>query len=88
MPGSIIWNNEWRAYQSYTQAGFIHQTVNHTCNFVNPIIGLHTQNLESLYNKSKRRLKAKILCISDTLPLLLKEWMRKDNISMNDLQQY
>lgn len=42
-PGSIIWCTQRHAYRSLEQAGFTHQSVDHTYIFVNPITGVHTR---------------------------------------------
>lgn len=54
-PGSIIYSDEWRAYNSISD--FAHFTVNHSLNFVNPETGVHTQNIESYWNKIKLNFK-------------------------------
>ena len=56
-PGSIIMSDEWRAYRPIASLpeGYTHLTVNHSRNFVDPITGAHTQQVESLWNKAKSR---------------------------------
>ena len=34
IPGTEIWSDEWKAYESLRQHGFLHKTVNHSENFV------------------------------------------------------
>jgi transposase-like protein len=58
-PGSVIWSDEWRAYRKIEGFEFVHQTVNHSLNFVNPQNGVNTQTIEYIWNKLKRRLKKK-----------------------------
>ena len=48
----------WRAYNGIGQMGFIHETVNHSRNFVDPITGTHTQNIESYCAQTKLTFKA------------------------------
>jgi hypothetical protein len=81
-PGTIVWSDEWRSYRSLSNLG----TVNHTLNFINPETGVNTQTIESLWNKLKRRLKKMMGLTLDSLREHLIEWMWKDNIGKNDLQ--
>ena len=58
LPGSIIVSDEWRAYNDIPQmpdCDFIHWTVNHSQNFVNPTNELaHTQTIENTWGRLKR----------------------------------
>ena len=40
--GSVIHSGEWRAYSNLNAIGFIHKTVNHQRNYVDPGSGAHT----------------------------------------------
>jgi len=42
-PGSIIHTDQWRAYDALRNENYIHRTVNHSTNFVNPDTGPHTK---------------------------------------------
>ncbi|CAG7816161.1 unnamed protein product [Allacma fusca] len=57
--GSIIWSDLWRGYAGLEQAGFTHQTVNHSLNFVNPETGVHTQAIEAAWSRVKKFLRRK-----------------------------
>ncbi|KAJ0182124.1 hypothetical protein K1T71_002846 [Dendrolimus kikuchii] len=52
-PGSIIYSDCWKAYDSLSQESFEHLTVNHNLNFVDPVTGVHTQNMERLWRDIK-----------------------------------
>ena len=56
-------------------------------NFVCPFTGTHTQNIESLWNKLKKRLKKINSNNLETLIYNLKEWMWKDNICKDDFSK-
>jgi len=44
--GSVIHSDEWPAYSSLTQEGYVQETVNHQHNYVDPDTGAHTQTIE------------------------------------------
>lgn len=84
---SIVWSDEWRAYKNLSKLNFCHETVNHSVNFVNPLNGTHTQNVESLWNKLKKRIKKENGCSVNSLNNKLREWMWLDNICKNDFSR-
>ena len=67
--GTIVWSDEWSSYNNVFRLGYNHGTVNHHLRFIDPTTGVHTQNIESLWNKLKRRMK--------------KQWVVVVMISMN-----
>jgi len=56
----------------------IHEVVNHSVNFVEPTTGVHTQNVESYWNKVKTKLKRMKGCHGDQLPSYLDEFMWRE----------
>ena len=56
-PGTTVFSDEWRAYSQITSLGLSHSTVNHSINFVDPISGAHTQNIESTWSFVKNMLR-------------------------------
>ena len=54
-----MYSDQWAAYnnvqqlQPVTQHGF----VNHSLHFVDPVTGVHTQNVESYWNRVKGKFK-------------------------------
>ncbi|KAG0440936.1 hypothetical protein DMUE_1409 [Dictyocoela muelleri] len=79
--GTLIWSDEWRSYNNVNRLGFNHERVNHTFNFVNSLNNCHTQNIESLWNKLKRRIKNKMGVKHELLQDYIDEWMWKDNVA-------
>lgn len=56
LPSSIIHSDEWAAYNGITgiaNRNYTHETVNHRYNFVNPISGAHTNNVENYWKRAK-----------------------------------
>ena len=79
-PGTIIHSDEWRSYNNLKVLGFEHHTVNHSVNFVEPVTGVHTQNIESYWAKNKRRCKNMKGIKREFLQDYLNEYMWRDNI--------
>jgi hypothetical protein len=50
LPGTTIWSDEWAAYNGLGGLGYVHQTVNHSQMYVDPVTGCHTNNIESRWN--------------------------------------
>jgi transposase len=51
--GSVIHSDEWPAYGSLTQEGYVHETVNHQQHYVDPDTGAHTQAIERSWLDAK-----------------------------------
>lgn len=52
-PGTTIYSDCWRAYSSLNEHGFVHKVVNHSENFVDPVTGVHTNNIERVWRDIK-----------------------------------
>ncbi|KAG0421205.1 hypothetical protein DMUE_6305, partial [Dictyocoela muelleri] len=52
--GSIIFSDCWRGYNSLREYGYIHFTVNHSRNFVDPLTNVHTNTIEGNWCALKR----------------------------------
>ncbi|KCZ81760.1 hypothetical protein H312_00800 [Anncaliia algerae PRA339] len=64
-PDSIIYSDEWPAYKALAKDNFLHHTITHKYNFVDPVSGVHTQNVESFDNKLKLFIKKQRGCRFD-----------------------
>ena len=76
-PGTIIHSDEWSAYRRVGSLPNVsaHETINHSIEFVDSTTGVHTQNIESYWNRSKVKLKCMRGCHASELPSYLDEFM-------------
>lgn len=84
--GSTIVTDEWAAYNGLEKAGFLHYTVNHSQNYVDPITGYHTQGVERAWKDAKswlRRAKYPTHLIQSHLDFL--SWKKKHQNSQGSL---
>ena len=53
LPGTTIWSDMWAAYNGVTALPGVasHETVNHSIQFINPVNGVHTNTIESYWNR-------------------------------------
>ena len=58
LPGSIIISDLWKGYISLSRYGYIHRTVNHSTNFVDPVSGACTNGVEGMWSNLKSKLKS------------------------------
>jgi len=77
-PDVLIVSDEWAAYSDLSQ-GFFHLTVCHKYNFVNPITGVHTQRIESLWAACKRWLRIHEYRCSRRREQYVQEWCWRYN---------
>ena len=72
-PGTIIHSDEWAAYNRVQRLSNVssHDVVNHSVNFVEPSTGVHTQHVESYWNRVKTKLKRMKGCHGHQLPSYL-----------------
>lgn len=62
LPGTTLHTDEWRCYVNAAtwvappNAPYVHETVNHSINFVDPITGCNTQRIEVCWSDFRLRL--------------------------------
>lgn len=56
LPGTTIISDCWKAYARLEEEGYVHQTVNHSKEFVNKETGAHTNTIESTWRAVKTSL--------------------------------
>ena len=57
--GTVVYSDQWAAYNHVQQLQQVsqHNTVNHSLHFIDPTTGVHTQNIESYWNRVKGKFK-------------------------------
>lgn len=91
-PGSILHTDDYTVYTNIQQLlpnnVSQHRIVNHSLNFVDPVTGVHTQNIESMWAKLKLPVKMKMGISRDDLQSYLddrmwREWKGEQHIFHN-----
>ena len=78
-PGTVVHTDEWRAYSGVASLpSLTHGTVNHSIQFVDPVTGVHTQHVESYWNRVKTKLKRMKGCHAHQVAGYLDEFMWRE----------
>jgi transposase-like protein len=86
--GTTIHTDEWKAYNPLTASeDFKHKKITHKYNFVDPITGVHTQNVESFNNKIKKDTKAQMGVRSSHRPMFLTFFIFIDTFKEDSLNK-
>ena len=51
--GSHVWTDSFKSHNDCSMAGYVHQSVNHSQNFVDPDTGAHTQGIKRAWLDAK-----------------------------------
>ena len=88
--GTTIYSDQWRAYTQVSTLPNVasHQVVNHSLNFVDPVTGVHTQNIESYWSSAKKKLKAMKGCHRHQLASYLDEYMWRERYGKHRNQAF
>ena len=88
--GSTVWSDEWSAYNRVASLPNVnsHGVVNHSIEFVNPVTGVHTQNVESYWNRVKIKLKRMRGCHEHQLASYLDEFMYRERFGQTATQLF
>ncbi len=78
--GTEIWSDQWAAYNNISSLPNVsrHQTVNHSVNFIDPVTGVHTNHIESYWNRVKTKFKRMKGCSKQMLDGYLDEFMWRE----------
>ena len=77
-PGTEVHSDDWGAYQNlpvHAPNVNVHRVVVHVDNFVDPVTGVHTQEVESAWNRLKYKMKNQKGVRSNDLQPFLNEFM-------------
>ena len=77
-PGTVIYSDQFTRYIPLNQLGYIHLSVNHSKNFVDPDSGAHTNTIEDVWALVKKKLKSMSGTLYGYIPSYLDEftWFR------------
>ena len=77
-PGTVIYSDQFTPYIPLNQLGYIHLSVNHSKNFVDPDSGANTNTIEGMWTLVKKKLKSMSGTRYEYIPSYLDEftWFR------------
>ena len=81
LPGSEVHSDDWAAYRHlarHVPNVVLHRTVVHRNNFVDPVTGIHTQEIESAWARLKYQVKREKGVRREDLQAFLNEQMWRD----------
>lgn len=85
---SLIISDKWKSYHNLDQHGYLHEYINHSRHFVDPLNQLvHTQTIESRWSSVKRFLRNKGTNISKNLHEYLFEYLYRWKFGDNSFEQ-
>ena len=58
LPASIVWSDMWAPYNGLQAPAYLHGTVNHTLNFVDPQKDVTTDHVEATWCRAKAKFKS------------------------------
>ena len=78
--GTEVWSDQWSAYSGVGALPNVthHESVNHSVNFVDPGTGVHTNHIESYWNRVKNKFKRMKGVQKNMLDGYLDEFMWKE----------
>ena len=88
-PGSTIFSDDWAAYHGLRQHGYDHKVVVHKDNYVDPITGVHTNEIEGFWGHAKMPFKlmhgVEAAQLNSHLDEVMFRWNHKDSDIFNML---
>ena len=89
LPGTIIHSDDFATYRNAVgQLPNVvqHRVVNHSLNFVDPVTGIHTQHVESYWNRVKTKFKRMMGVQCAQMPSHLDEFMWRERYGDTDIK--
>ena len=90
-PGTVIHSDDYATYRNAVgQLPNVtsHQIVNHSLHFVDPVTQVHTQHVESYWNRVKQKFKRMMGVDRNQMPSHLDEFMWRERYGDSDLNCY
>jgi DNA-directed RNA polymerase subunit M/transcription elongation factor TFIIS len=81
--GTTIYTDEWKGYVDLNRVGYIHFTVNHRRNFIDPVTGANTQLIENSWYIFKKSLRERSITYHCDIPLIFAEFLFKRKYKEN-----
>ncbi|KCZ81970.1 hypothetical protein H312_00613, partial [Anncaliia algerae PRA339] len=85
--GTTIITDCWAGYVNLEELGFLHLTVNHSENFVDPFTGANTQAIENRWSIYKRKFRSRYITCNSELPYYFAEFIFKSKFKENSFEQ-
>ena len=82
-PGSTVYSDAWAAYNNLAQHGYARGVVVHQESFVDPMTGVHTQNIEAYWSRVKHKVKFVYGSRLPFIPSYLDEFMWRERYGLN-----
>ena len=85
-PGSTVYSNAWAAYNNLGQHGYAPGVVMHQEKFLDPMTGVHTQNIEAYWSRAKHKIKSVYGSRLHLIPSYLDEFMWRERFGLGGCQ--